>query len=111
MSMTIKEFLERVDCVTIEVTQEDIDKGLPCDPCECPIAIATHRALELDEEDSGLIAVEEDYIDLLGLQYDLPDEALRFVRTFDRYWSDEEMTLKEYNEEVKPFSFTLTEGY
>lgn len=78
--------------MTIEVTQDDIDKGDEADCDKCPIALAINRATGkrwcvvwhrcwLDEDHSPSI--------------DLPESAVDFIQDFDN------------DQSVKPFSFEL----
>ena len=82
---------------TINVTQQDIDKGAPCDSESCPIALAVLRATESDggafgpEVAVGPLRVE---IGALG-EFRLPPVATKFRRRFDA------------GERVEPFSFEI----
>jgi hypothetical protein len=77
--------------VTIDVTQEDIDKGERGDACKCPIALACHRILK-----EG-VWVCEDLMSISGEDEDvvLPDEAQDFIKRFD------------YGHSPEPFTFTI----
>jgi len=93
--------------LSVEVTQADIDNGVVSN-CDCPVAIAFRRAartwygvyvdkwnIRADEpfgESSGLVVAHV-------VQYNMPDEASRFVEAFDDPCS--------YGP-VEPFSFLLT---
>jgi hypothetical protein len=70
--------------VHVSVTSEDIQRGTPGQPCRCPVAIATGRALgspasvgvftvyyELDENGVGERSI------------DLPYRIVEWVRDFD----------------------------
>lgn len=77
--------------VTIDVTADDIAKGKPKEPCDCPIAIATDRAF------GGGVAIScgQTLIGINFVDYSLPVPARRFIRRFDD------------GENVKPFSFSV----
>lgn len=83
--------------ITIEVTADDIGRGVPVDPCQCPIALAAKR-LGLD-----VVGVDEDgiYVDQFDAAYLIPEEAATFIDLFDS------------GETVAPFVFTarMSEGY
>ena len=75
----------------IEVTQEDIEKGEPCDVCACPIALAIQRKLG-----RGGCEINFSTIDLgPGQVVATPYSARQFIRAFDDHLP------------VKPFSFEL----
>lgn len=82
--------------VTIEVTQEDIDRGIRESCTCCPIANAMKRILKPDD-----VRVRNKetwtsyrYVELTHL---LPNEAAKFIRYFDN------------GETVHPFTFELEE--
>ena len=74
----------------IDVTQQDIDQGVPCDSRHCPISLAAQRA--------GLQNVKVNGESLFGNGYMafLPDEALDFIYLFDKH-----------RELTKPFFFQI----
>jgi len=77
---------------TIHVTQEDIDRGRPCDATHCPVARALTRTFRQ-------FATVGDYWALPdGRGGPLPPEARRFVRRFD------------HQVPVGPFQFTVETG-
>ncbi len=62
----------------IEVTQEDIRNGQRGNPCECPIAIACHRAFP----DASYVRIQSiAFID--DRDYAMPEESHDFMRKFD----------------------------
>ena len=63
----------------IDVTQQDIDQGVPCDSWHCPITLAAQRA--------GLRNVEVNGMSLFGNGHMawLPEEALDFIYLFDKH--------------------------
>ena len=75
----------------IEVTQEDIDLGEPCDPLLCPVALAIDRQLPGSD-----CEVEYCTIDLEpGMVFKTPQSVRNFIAAFDE------------EEPVAPFSFDL----
>jgi hypothetical protein len=82
--------------IYVDVTQQDIDAGIPTD-CElCPVAIATIRALEqaLGYKPSYFAVTDEEvFIELppaMGynpLALDTPQEAHDFIDAFDSAYS------------------------
>lgn len=81
----------------IEVTQEDIDRGVRCDGNACAVAVAIGRAIGtgVDAPWFGYIDVSEDEIVIGGDRFDVPRAVADFVGQFDR---------QEY---VGPFAFEL----
>ena len=81
----------------IEVTQEDIDRGLKSSCYECPIAYAYKRKVK-NKIRLGF-SVGTEYIDhFVGESQDrymLPKEAKKFIRRFDQ------------DQPVRPFSFEI----
>lgn len=78
----------------IQVTQEDIDKGLCRSPAHCPVAIAIRR------ETGNSATVYAPVVFINGLDVvELPDDASAFVNKFDRGL-----------ELVEPFEFELDIG-
>lgn len=80
---------------TIKVTQDDIRRGKPIDPCGCPIAIAIHRATGDANLRVGGEHLWTTTQDCFGWQVPLPPDALAWRRAFDR------------RERVSPFTFTI----
>jgi hypothetical protein len=74
----------------IDVTQQDIEQGVPCDCRHCPISLAAERA--------GLRNVKVTGESLFGNGHQawLPDEALDFIYLFDKH-----------RERAKPLSFQI----
>jgi hypothetical protein len=79
---------------TINVTQDDIDQGRPEDCRNCPVAIATERALQQP------ISVDGEQIRLHRSCHfiRLPKIAQAFVANFDAFDRDQ----------PKPFTFEIT---
>lgn len=70
----------------IHVTRDDIQRGVPQDPCRCPIARAVNRAADI----LGLEAAVSAYLMTLTQEGEqrfyfcaTPDIASRFVADFD----------------------------
>jgi hypothetical protein len=86
--------------MTIHVTQDDIDAGIPQEGRYCPIAIAVHRRTKGDgtleprvftDGQTTEITDVRGYAEYLG-----PAEAIDFVGAFDDH------------DNVEPFSFRMT---
>lgn len=79
--------------ITLEVTQDDIDRGLPYSSGFSPVARAFHRAGFLDViVDDAQARIIHGGIKVMA---NLPKEAREFARAFDEM------------EDVKPFSFEV----
>lgn len=78
--------------VEIDVTQEDIERGMKMSCTQCPIALAVKRRTGL--KDNVFVGPEEVYIN--DARYALPGKATTFVENFDRA------------QDVKPQKFVLT---
>lgn len=82
----------------IRVTKNDIQRGIPGDPCSCPVARAIKRTFHW-----RYVGVDHESISRRGTmwgaewihQFDTPGIARRFIRKFD------------VKDKVKPFKFTL----
>lgn len=74
----------------IEVTQEDIDKGLRFSSLLCPISLAVQRCLNIPS-----CKVIPGMISFGNNEYDLPDPVNRFIVAFDT------------RRPVQPFTFEL----
>ena len=75
----------------IEVTQEDIDKGVKENCVKCPVALSLRRLFPGEWE----VDVGDDAIYAGGNWYTPPDEAQEFIAKFDA------------GEPVAPFSFDV----
>ena len=64
----------------IEVTQEDIARGLPRAVDACPVALAVKRAFLLSRTSVGSTA----FTGPGGRRFALPAEATEFIRAFDK---------------------------
>lgn len=81
--------------MTIHVTAEDIENGIPQDACHCPVALAVKRATGSDDVDiNDDICIGFPGQDVRDV-FEAPDEVCDFVAAFDNY------------EGVEPFSFDL----
>ena len=75
----------------IEVTQEDINNGVPSDCNKCAIALALKREYKTDDVE---VSVPEVYVSLcvgkneLNLRYDMDSKVLEFIDLFDNYRDD-----------------------
>jgi hypothetical protein len=77
--------------VRIDVTQEDIDLGMPGKCGKCPLARAIRRATG----SLALVSGEDVYASGFAHLAQLPMEAQKFVKAYDS------------DQEVHPFSFDL----
>lgn len=84
--------------VTIEVTQDDIDAGIPKDPAMCPIAVAVRRQFQPTTCIVGFTTITL-HMGKGRFTADLPKEAERFVYRYD------DMHLYP-DFDPKPFTFT-----
>jgi hypothetical protein len=85
--------------LVIEVTADDIAKGVVGDACRCPIALAVSRLLGIEAAEGNLAVMDrmvkvhyEDY--RWRDRYRLPTEAEDFIEDFD------------CRDEVQPLTFT-----
>lgn len=79
----------------IEVTQQDIDNGVPGDAESCPVALACQRTIPgCHDLTVGDDTIEFD-IDGDAMAFDLPAEVATFVHRFD------------CKDAVAPFAFDL----
>lgn len=65
--------------IHVEVTQEDIDSGVPTHCCECPLARALSRAA-CEPVD---VVVRKAFFAFDEIGFDLPPVAVLFRRDFD----------------------------
>ena len=78
----------------VKVTNQDIQKGIPRAPCQCPIALATNRAFNCDGSSMTMLTLFVGELWAFGPGV-LPDEVVEFRKRFDG-----KMT-------VEPFEFVL----
>jgi hypothetical protein len=84
---------EIVKKLTVEVTQDDIDRGLPYSSSFGPISRAFHRIGRLDAcVKDGRVFMTRDGVQV---SVHLPHEAKKFIYNFDTM------------EDVKPFTFEV----
>jgi hypothetical protein len=76
--------------MNIQVTEDDIEQGVPFDPCRCPVALAIKRATRRRH-----IIVGESALEIGRLRYHTPHELRRFIEGFD------------LGRTVSPFSFDI----
>jgi hypothetical protein len=73
--------------VEIDVTQEDIEKGVRNDCANCPIAKAFSRRLEAHNLNLTLMEVCHEHVVIANkeaaAEFDLPQEASNFISAFD----------------------------
>ena len=94
----------------VEVTQEDIDKGVPEDCEHCAVALALKRKYKTDDVK---VSIPDDYVLLtvngkeLNIRSNHENDILDFIDIFDRQYadcSDEEYKMREI---PKPFEFEV----
>lgn len=69
----------------IKVTQEDINNGRPLKSCECPVALACKRALNVDKvyiDGYSVTIYSDDHLYYVA-EYKLPYNAAEFIEDFD----------------------------
>lgn len=76
----------------INVTQEDIDRGIPESCDKCAVALAVQR------ETKERVTVSPEEIRIGNKLYDTPIIAAKFIESYDSL------------DDVSPFSFELTES-
>ncbi len=86
--------------IVVDVTAENIAKGVKDDCSRCPVALAIRRALSLNvNETSDYVTVNEDEIEIRrdgrNLSIETPEVAEEFILNFD------------YGDPVEPFTFPL----
>ena len=94
----------------VEVTQEDIDKGIPNDCNNCAVALALKRKYKTD---AVSVRIPDDYVLLsvdgkeLNIKYNYENDILDFIDIFDRNYAD--CTDEEYEMRTipKPFEFEV----
>ena len=90
----------------VEVTQEDIDKGIPSDCNNCAVALALKRKYKTD---NVLVSIPDDYVLLtvngedLNIRYNYENDILNFIDAFDKQYNYENP--KEHK--PKPFEFEV----
>jgi|TARA_R110000787_G_scaffold150488_1_gene264391 hypothetical protein len=94
--------------MNIEVTQKDIDMGVPSNSCKCPIAIALKRHLKSDDIkvclstemtdnlDNFVVYFEIDKLRYYSNAFSASTIIRQFVNDFDK-WG--------LTESIKPFNF------
>ena len=94
----------------VEVTQEDIDKGIPSDCNNCAVALALKRKYKTD---AVSVRIPDDYVLLsvdgkeLNIRSNHENDILDFIDIFDRDYSD--CTEEEYKGRYipQPFEFEV----
>lgn len=81
--------------VKIKVTQQHIDKGIPCHPSKCAIAIALADVLVSQMSVAVGCGCVTTFRHGRRFDYDLPEDANNFAEMFD------------CRQPVKPFAFEL----
>lgn len=89
--------MKEMKTIHIEVTQDDINRGIPKNACRCPIALAVRRTTGVEcavRPCGSYLHQNGSGIDVVS--FALPDIASRFIKMFDEYGS------------VQPFSFDIS---
>lgn len=85
--------------VWVQVTQEDIDSGDPCNPFSCPLSLAVRRTLTgrwaVTRTNVFLQGTNSPYAQYKFTNYLLPENAKQFVKDYDE------------GREVRPIIFTM----
>ena len=94
----------------VEVTQEDIDKGVPEDCNHCAVALALKRKYKTD---NVFVSIPDDYVLLtvngeeLNIRSNHENDILDFIDVFDKQYNY--TTTEEYygRNKPKPFEFEV----
>ena len=101
--------------IIVEVTKDDIRKGVRKDGCNCPIALALRRAIVSDLENDGWevdienILVEVDYDDIRFWQLYESDDEFGLSPVDDENWHGMKNFMENFDlgNKVKPFNVEL----
>ena len=100
--------------IVVEVTKDDIRKGVRKDPCRCPIALALRRAVKSEIEDLTSIEpddidVEVDYDEIRYWNYDKSDDEYNLFPIDDEDWYTIKGFIKDFDlgNDVVPFNVEL----
>ena len=91
----------------VEVTQEDIDKGIPSDCQYCAVALALKRKYKTDDVS---VSIPDDYVlikvrgEELNIRYNYENDILDFIDCYD-YMSTED----DYYRTPQPFTLQINE--
>ncbi len=94
----------------VEVTQEDIDKGIPEDCNHCAVALALKRKYKTDDV---FVSIPDDYVlitvrgEELNIRSNHENDILDFIDVFDKQYNY--TTTEEYynRQKPKPFNFEV----
>ena len=96
----------------VEVTQEDIDKGIPEDCNNCAVALALKRKYKTD--DVKVYVPDDYYISLrvngkeLNIRSNHENDILDFIDVFDKQYNEYTTTEEYYDRhKPKPFEFEV----
>ena len=100
--------------IIVEVTKDDIRKGVRKDACSCPIALALRRAIvsEIQEEMGNQepdIEIEVDYGDIRFWNHEISDIEFDLFPVDDEDWYGIKNFIDNFDSgnEVKPFNVEL----
>ena len=96
----------------VEVTQEDIDKGIPEDCNHCAVALALKRKYKTDDAEVRLHGVDSTPVLIvdgkeLNIRSNHENDILDFIDVFDKQYNY--TTTEEYydRQKPKPFEFEV----
>lgn len=92
--------------IKLNITQRDIDLGIPCDPHLDPITSALRR--RFPKVPKSEIKSMPTYAKVGDEVYVLDEEAERFVKAFDTHWACYP-SFEDYAKRVQPTVLTLSE--
>ena len=97
----------------INITQDDIDKGVQCDSNKCAIALALKREYKTD--DVEVLIQDGSYVSLciskneLNISSYMDNDVLDFIDLFDRYNKHDTDYVGREHKIPKPFTLEVIE--
>ena len=94
----------------VEVTQEDIDKGIPEDCNNCAVALALKRKYKTD---NVFVSIPDDYVLLtvngeeLNIRSNHENDILDFIDVFDKQYNFTTTEEDDYRKKPEPFEFEV----
>ena len=94
----------------VEVTQEDIDKGIPEDCNNCAVALALKRKYKTD---NVFVSIPDDYVlitvrgEELNIRSNHENDILDFIDVFDKQYNYTTTEEYYYKQKPKPFEFEV----
>ena len=100
--------------IVVEVTKDDIRKGVRKDACQCPIAIALRREIKSQIEDSTGIepedmSVEVDFDDIRYWNHDISGDEFNLFPVDEEDWYEIKNFIENFDlgNDVEPFNVEL----